>query len=91
MDRIKTSDIYYGAYLLSSGGRLEGFSMNSVGLSRKITFEFTSSELERLKHEYLSGEARANVRGLRSALKHLKDIVLSERTLTLRERHLNEY
>ena len=86
MDRIKTSDIYYGAYLLSQGGRLEGFRVEEDGFIRKGCFEFSNPRLEILKKEYLSGEAVVNLRSLRSSLKHLKDIILNEPRLTLKER-----
>ena len=87
MDTIKTSDLYYGAYLLSSGGKLEGFSIDTSFGPRKIFFEFSGSNLDGFKSRYLSGQAVVNVRDLRASLKHLKDIILNERTLTLKERH----
>ena len=87
MDTIKTSDIYYGAYLLSSGGKLEGFRLDTSFGSRKVFFEFSGTDLEGSKTRYLSGQAVANIRDLRSSIKHLKDIILNERTLTLKERH----
>ncbi len=91
MDTIKTSDLYYGAYLLSSGGKLEGFSVEASLGCRKIFFEFSGSGLESFKTKYLSGQAVVNVRDLRSGIKHLKDIILNERQLTLKERHAHEY
>lgn len=85
--RLKTNDLYYGAFLLSGGGRLEGFDVEDLGSRRKIFFEFSGDGLEGLSKEYLSGRALANVRELKSALKHLKEIVLNQGVLTLKEKH----
>lgn len=85
--RLKTNDLYYGAFLLSGGGRLEGFDVEDLGSRRKIFFEFSGDQLQTLSKEYLSGGATANVRELKGALKHLKDIVLNQGSLTLKEKH----
>jgi hypothetical protein len=74
---VKTSDLYYSAYLLSSGGRLEAVQVHLDG-SKKVSFEFSSSRMQELTREYLSGEATVNVRELKSSLKHLKDIIYQE-------------
>lgn len=77
MDRIRTADLYYGAYLLSCGGKLEG--VESVD-GHKFTFEISCSDARRLASQYLSGEAVVNVRYLRSSLKHLKDVIFEKLT-----------
>ena len=77
MDRIKTSDLYYGAYILSSGGRLDAVEAHLDG-SKKIAFQFSSPRAQELSREYLSGEATVNLRHLKSSLKHLKDIIYQE-------------
>lgn len=89
MDRLITSDIYYGAYLLSQGRRLERYVVKDGSSGRKLAFEFSGPGLQGLMQEYLSGDATVNLKSLRSSLKHLKDIVFNEPTLTLKERHQN--
>jgi hypothetical protein len=74
---IKTSDLYYGAYLLAGGGRIEAVETCLDG-SRKVFFQFSGPEIGRLTREYQSGVASVNVRQLKSSLKHLKDIIYQE-------------
>ena len=74
---VKTSDLFYGAYLLSSGGKLETVQAHLNG-SKKVFFEFSSPRIDRLIQEYRSGEASVNLRQLQSSLKHLKDIIFQE-------------
>ena len=76
-DHIKTSDLFYGAYLLASGGRLEAVQANLDG-SKKVSFHFSSPRVRELTKEYLSGEATVNLRHLKSSLKHLKDIIYQD-------------
>ena len=77
MDQIKTSDLYYGAYILSSGGRLEAVESHLDG-SKKVAFRFSSPRVREITREYLSGEAVVNLRQLKSSLKHLKDIIYQD-------------
>ena len=77
MDRIKTSDLYYGAYILSSGGRLDAVESHLDG-SKKVAFQFSSPKASQISQEYLSGEATVNLRQLKSSLKHLKDIIYQD-------------
>lgn len=74
---VKTSDLYYGAYILSSGGRLDAVESHLDG-SRKVAFCFSSPRAQELTREYLSGEATVNLRQLKSSLKHLKDIIYQD-------------
>ena len=74
---VRTSDLYYGAYLLSSGGRIEAVQVQLDG-SKKVSFEFSGPRIKELTKEYLSGEATVNLRQLKSSLKHLKDIIYQE-------------
>lgn len=74
---IRTSDLYYGAYLLSSGGRLEAVEAYLDG-SKKVFFQFSNPRARELTKEYLSGEAVVNLKELKSSLKHLKDIIFQE-------------
>lgn len=73
-DHVKTSDLYYGAYLLASGGRMDVVETALDG-SKKVFFQFSSPQIQKLTQEYLSGEATVNLRQLKSSLKHLKDII----------------
>jgi len=74
---VKTSDLYYSAWLLTSGGRIEAIEVKLDG-SKKVSFQFSSPQIQRLTQEYLSGEAIVNLRQLKSSLKHLKDIIFQE-------------
>ncbi len=74
---IRTSDLFYGAYLLSQGSKLEGVSKDQVD-RRRIEFEFSGPSMERLAFDYISGEATVNVNFLKASLKHLKDIVFEK-------------
>lgn len=80
MPKIKTSDLYYSAYLLSHGSTLEEVMLDDNG-KRRITFEFSNPEIQRLAGDYQSGRAQANVRYLKSSLEHLKDIIFEKKGL----------
>ena len=71
---VKTCDLYYGAYLLSSGSKLEAVQVHLDG-SKKVYFEFSSPRIQSLAQEYTSGGAVVNVRNLKSSLQHLKDLI----------------
>ena len=77
MPHVRTSDLFYGAYLLSSGSKLEGVAADRDD-RRRIEFEFSSPAIERLQFDYISGEAVVNVNFLKASLKHLKDIVFEK-------------
>jgi len=83
MKKIRTADLYYGAYLMCNGAKLTDTCM---GGSRgdKVFFVFTGKDMARLAFEYISGEATVNLNYLKSSLKHLKDIVfelMNQKTL----------
>lgn len=77
MESIRTSDIYFGAYLLASGGRLNrvNVAIDDIAKKTKVFFEFSSMQAKVLADEYESGTAKVNLRELRSSMKHLKAIV----------------
>jgi hypothetical protein len=83
MEKITTSDLYYGAYLMSNGGRLEGAIVKGKD-RRKVQFKFAGPKITKLAHEYITGEATVNVRYLRSSMEHLKDIIF-EKINTVKE------
>jgi hypothetical protein len=68
----ETSDIFLGAYLLSSGGDLSGISFNERQIA---TFMFTGEGLHQLDYQYRSGTAQVNPVHLRASLNHLRDIL----------------
>ena len=80
----KTTDIFLGAYLLSSGGDpesphvayLSGISFNS---RRRATFMFTGVGLQQLDREYRAGTALVNLVSLRDSLNHLRDVLFEMR------------
>ena len=76
-DHVKTSDLFYGAYLLSMGGRIDAVQVALDG-SKKVFFQFSGPRIQHLTQEYLSGEAMVNLRQLKSSLKHLKDIIYQD-------------
>ena len=76
-ESIQTHDIYYAAYLLASGGRLEKAEVSCNG-KRKVIFSFSHPNIIKLTHEYISGEGVINIRFLKSALDHLKGIVFEK-------------
>ena len=77
MSNIQTQDLYYAAYLMANGGKLEDVSVVREG-KRKIVFEFRGPDLIKRAHEYVSGEGVVNIRFLKSALEHLKGIIFEK-------------
>jgi len=74
MTTVTTHDLYYSAYLLSRGSRIENIITKSNG-HRQVAFEFSNPEMDRLVQEYRTGKAVTNVRQYKSSLDHLKDII----------------
>jgi hypothetical protein len=72
IQQYETSDIFLGAFLLSSGGDLSGISFNNQQIA---TFMFTGADLYQLDHAYRTGTALVNPVHLRSSLNHLRDIL----------------
>lgn len=68
----ETTDIFLGAFLLSSGGDLSGVNFNKP---RIATFMFTGDDLCQLGRDYQNGTALVNPVHLRSSLNHLRDIL----------------
>jgi hypothetical protein len=76
-ETIQTHDLYYAAYLLASGGKLESAQLVPMG-KKKVIFAFTGDQIIKRAHEYLSGEAVGNIRFFKSALDHLKGVVFEK-------------
>jgi hypothetical protein len=64
---------------MAEGSRLEHVSlgMGTDDGKRKVFFDFTGEkdDLEKLADDYISGDARVNLKSLKSAMKHLRDIL----------------
>lgn len=72
-ESIKTSDLYYGAYLLVKGNPLSDVFLTEERHKRYVVFYFKGKEeLFQSALEYLSGRAKANVNELRGHIDHLK-------------------
>ena len=76
-ETIETHDLYYAAYLLASGGKLESAQLVATG-KKKVLFAFTGDQICKRAHEYLSGEAVGNIRFFKSAIDHLRSIVFEK-------------
>ncbi len=74
MTKLKTADLYYGAYLLSKGDRLEKIEKETYG-KRRVFFEFTGNDLRRHALEYVNGTALVNLKDLKASLNRLRDII----------------
>lgn len=74
-----TQDLYCGAYLLTSGGRLEDTRLTRGRGNRLfISFVFSGPEIEEQNQRYQNGQATVNVASYRIALEHLKDIIFEQ-------------
>ncbi len=80
----ETTDIFLGAFLLSSGGDLSGINFNERHIA---TFMFTGEGLHQLDRDYMKGRALVNPVHLRESLNHLRDLLFDMRDR--RRRNLN--
>lgn len=76
MFHYETTDIFKGAFLLSSGGNLSGISFNDRHIA---TFTLTGKDLQRLDNDYHTGQALVNPVILRESLNHLRDVLFNMR------------
>lgn len=75
----ETTDIFIGAFFLSKGGSLNGIRIKDP--ARGIAaFEISGDDLDRLDHEYRSGQALVNPVQLRDSLNLLRDMLFDLRT-----------
>jgi hypothetical protein len=72
----ETTDIFLGAFLLSSGGDLSGINFNERHIA---TFMFTGEGLHQLDQDYMRGSALVNPVQLRASLNHLRDLLFDIR------------
>ena len=74
----ETTDIFIGAFFLSKGGDLCGIRIKDA--ARGIAaFEITGNDLDRLDHEYRTGQALVNPVSLRESLNLLRDMLFDLR------------
>jgi hypothetical protein len=89
--KVETQDLYCGAYILASGGELEGLRIGGVRNGRPaVTFVFIGDEVEELLKSYRSGKALVNLADYKAAMNHLKDVMF-ERLRVREEKESREY
>lgn len=71
---LKTTDLYYGAYLLVKGNTLAEIKLDSHDHKKQVRFCFRGSRLLDDANEYIQGRASCNVNQLRTSIDHLKRI-----------------
>jgi hypothetical protein len=76
-NRLETTDIFRGAFLLCSGGDLTGVRVRSNG-KRIATFLIAGEDLDRLDRDYRLGKALVNPLQLRESLNHLRDVMFEK-------------
>ncbi|MCP4216781.1 MAG: hypothetical protein GY765_19175 [bacterium] len=74
---LETTDIYRGAYFISSGCDLCGVRFMENG-SPKLAFRIEGDGLDKLDKDYRNGQALVNPLQLREALNHLRDVLFSK-------------
>ena len=87
MVRLETTDLFRGAFLLCSGGRLTEVRVRTTG-RRIATFSIIGTDLDQLDSDYRSGRALVNPVQLRESLNHLRDAMFEKlRESERRTRH----
>jgi hypothetical protein len=71
---VEETDIFKSAFLLASGGDLDGIHIQP-GNRRIAAFTITGSDLEKLEMDYRRGTALVNPLQLRECLNHLRDML----------------
>lgn len=71
---VEETDIFKSAYLLASGGDLNGIRIKP-GNRRIAAFTITGRDLEKLEMDYRRGTALVNPLQLRECLNHLRDML----------------
>lgn len=74
---VEVTDLYKGAFLLCSGGRLDQVKIRNNG-RRIATFLITGKDLDRLDSDYRTGRALVNPVQLRESLNHLRDVMFEK-------------
>lgn len=74
---VEVTDLYKGAFLLCSGGRLDQVKIRNNG-RRIATFLITGKDLDRLDSDYRTGRALVNPVQLRESLNYLRDVMFDK-------------
>ena len=76
MDKVETQDLYCGAYILASGGVLEGLRIGANRNGRPaVTFILAGYEVKELLKAYTGGQAMVNAAEYKAAVNHIKDVM----------------
>ena len=82
-----TTDLYCGAYLLSTGGALEEIKVDRGHRRRpSVLFVFSGEDVLARQREFSSGQAVVNLARFKASMIHLKDQMFG----CLRERERGE-
>jgi len=75
--RIKTKDLYCGAYILSKGGTLEDAHLSADGRRGRpsVTFILGGENVKKLSQEFLGGRAHVNLASFKVAINQLKEVM----------------
>lgn len=74
---VEVTDLFKGAFLLCSGGRLDHVKIRNNG-RRIATFLITGPGLDRLDSDYRAGRALVNPIQLRESLNYLRDVMFDK-------------
>jgi hypothetical protein len=74
---VEVTDLFKGAFLLCSGGRLVQVKVRNNG-RRIATFLIAGPDLDRIDSDYRAGRALVNPVQLREALNHLRDVMFKK-------------
>lgn len=74
--KVRTSDLYFSAYLMAKGIALHAMSIQTSGSRHKIIFTFSSNEeLNSLISAFQNGKALINPIEYKKSILHLKDMM----------------
>lgn len=75
-ERLETTDLFKGAYLLCVGGIVNSIRVTHLGRTT-ATFLITGEGLDRHNTDYVTGNAMVNPVQLRNSLNHLRDLLFN--------------
>ena len=77
--KIKTHDLFLGAYIITNGGALDSAVLEQSRKGRQtIQFYFTGENVPACHEQYQSGQATANIITFKTAYTHLKDVMFQK-------------
>jgi len=71
--KVVTTDLYCGAYLLSTGGALEEIKVDRGRRRPSVLFVFSGEDVVLRQREFSSGQAVVNLARFKASMIHLKD------------------